>query len=334
MSEMSNIKISRIEIYHPNTVRDNSYYIDYFSKRGFEKEQSRHMLEDVLCRDKRYVIEKNSGENTLTMAIKAAKKVLKSLSIDGDQIDMICLATLSPEYTMPPTALHIHRAIGAKKKSICFDINLNCIGIPFCVDLLCHYMSANPTINKVMIIGSEYLTYLVQPDDFLHYGAFGDSACALILERTTGESCLVDSEFRADSLQVDIAKTPGCGYSHLLDATPEEIMFKGTQCSGNFEEIVSNIIKMIRRNDLSISDIKVFCISQFCKMYSEKLAEALNIDQSKVPFYGDKYGYTGCSSPFIVLYESIKGGKVKRGDYVFIWTAGYAMQESYLLIRY
>lgn len=334
MSEKDKIKISRIEIYHPETVRDNEYYMNYFAKKGIAREESRHMLEEVLCRDKRYVIEENSGENTLTMATKAAKKVLKSLNITGAEIDMICLATLSPEYTIPPTALHIHDAIGARKHSICFDINLNCIGMPFCIDLLSRYMCANDNIKKVLLIGSEYLTYLVQPDDFLHYGAFGDLACALVLEKTEGESCLLDTAFLADSAQVNIARAPGCGYSHLLDSTPEQIMLKGVQCKGNLEEIVSRVIRMIRKNNLSISDIKVFCVSQFCKAYSEQLCESLNIEQERVPYYGDKYGYTGCSSPLLVLYESIKAGKVKRGDYVFIWTAGYAMQESYLLLKY
>ncbi len=102
------MKISRIELYHPETMLAmNTTTTLPFFKYGMDKEQSRHILEYVLCRDKRYGIEKNLGENSMTVIVKAAKK-----------------------------------------NSICFDINFNCTGIPFCVNWLSHNVSADHSIKR------------------------------------------------------------------------------------------------------------------------------------------------------------------------------------------
>ena len=78
----------------------------------------------------------------------------------------------------------------------------------------------------------------------------------------------------------------------------------------------------------------MFCFSQFAFINIKAIRELMNIDEDKSIYIGDKYGYTGTTSPFIVLYEAIKQGKIKRGDYIVFWTFGSGSESIVMLYKY
>lgn len=97
---------------------------------------------------------------------------------------------------------------------------------------------------------------------------------------------------------------------------------------------VKNMRALMEENNLSIDDIKMFCLSQYALANVQSIRELLGIDESKSIFIGDQYGYTGTSSPYIALYEALKRGLVKRGDYIMIWTIGGGSENIAMLMRY
>ena len=109
----SYVRISQIAVYHPDRVLDNEYYFEHYRKQG---KDVKNLLENVYGRDKRYVIDENAEEkeNSLTMEIKAAKKVLEKASLTGKDIDMIVSASQIPEHVVPACSVMIHRAIEGK----------------------------------------------------------------------------------------------------------------------------------------------------------------------------------------------------------------------------
>lgn len=323
-------QIKGLAVYHPSSVKENDYYIEHFLKQG---QDITHFLEDVLGRKSRYVIE-DSKENSLTMAIIAAKEALEKADLTGKDMDMICLATNSAEYVVPPTAMFIHQAIGAGDEAICYDINVNCLGMTFAMDQAMRYMQTSKRVNRVLIVGSEYLTLTTDPTATLPYSCFGDSACAMILEKTEEASGLLDTRFYVNSMQVSKTAGPRCGFSHSLDAAKEEIYYKFEPADCEIELVAEKIKNFLAEYQLKPSDINSFCFSQFAYANVAQLKNLLNLQEDQVPYVGDRYGYTGSNSPFVALYETLEKRDIKRGDYIFIWTIGAATQHIFTLLKY
>ena len=91
---------------------------------------------------------------------------------------------------------------------------------------------------------------------------------------------------------------------------------------------------MLDKNGLTKDDISMFCFSQIAEKNIEILREKLDISQEKSLYVGDKYGYTGTTSPFIVLYEGVKNGQIKRGDYLIFSTVAAGSTHISVLIKY
>lgn len=327
-------KIINLAVYFPETILDNEFYVEHYKKKGISEEETLHMLHDTLGKERRHVIKENSGENSLTMAIHAAKSVLQKTNLSGSDIDVVCLCSLTAEYSVPPSSTLLSKAINGKKDSVCFDLNVNCTGMAFAYDTLVRYMSVNPAVNRILLVASDYLTYLVNPDDMIFYSSFADCALAMIIERTEENIGLLSSKFTFYPPKDDLARGPGCGFSKLLTSKPEEIRYWMQNTRGDTTEIFSIIRSMIEEANLKPEDIKLFCFSQFAERFILHTRNEFHLDEDTLPYIGNKYGYTGSTSVFLVLHEAIKHGKIKHGDYVFVFTSGYGVQEIYLLFRY
>lgn len=335
---MSNIVIREINIYHPKKVVDNEFYIQHFNEQG--KDIKRFLK--GLGREKRYIID-NEDENTLTMGIEAAKNVLESSNLKGEDIDMILFASQLPEYTMPSQALIVHHNIGGKLEAVCMDINVNCIGMLMAVEHATKYMKSSPNIKRALIIGSDYTSIHARKDEADTFANFGDAACALILENVADEdnekrSGYIDSMIYTESSEWGVVKYPACGMAqvHNEQTKAYDKLISWDPFNGMFvvNYAVECIRKMSDRSRFEIDDIKAYCFSQFGNVFEEPFNSHLKTDKEKFIYVGDKYGYTGTSSPFIALYEAVKTGKVKRGDLVCLWSVAINWTICTLVIRY
>ncbi len=328
---MYHFSIRGIEVYHGSTVKDNTSYIEHFKSRGKDVE---HFFRDVIGRDKRYLID-SEKENSLTMALEAVKKLLKNTGLSGDELDMIIFSSQLPEYVAPPSSVHIHAAVGGKEECVCYDMNVNCAGMSIALEHTAKYMAASPNIKKALIVGCDYVNMTVDPENEYCYGHYGDAACAVLLE-STGEDCgLLDSLYCVNSVEHNNILFPGVGFSKLFtveDRNQLRLSWKPFE-SVWIPHAAENLQKLLDRNQLNTSDIKMFCFSQFVYRNIEGLRKLLDIPEEKSLYIGDEYGYTGTSSPFIVLYESMRRGLVKKGDYVVIWTIGAGTENIALLFR-
>lgn len=92
--------------------------------------------------------------------------------------------------------------------------------------------------------------------------------------------------------------------------------------------------QIVKRNNMTIDDIDHYCLSQFALSNINKIKEHFSIPEEKITYVGDRYGYTGTSSPFVALYEGIQSGKIKRGDTVLFWTIGGGHEFITMLYKY
>ena len=329
---MDNMKIREIEISHGKNIVSNEYYLEHFKNQG---KDVKHFFEDVMGKRVRYEYDKET-ENALTLAIESSKAVLEKANIQGKDIDMIVYTGTLPEYASPISAMLLHSSIKGKKECFCHDLNLNCMGMTYSLDMINRYIKTNPKINKVLLVGSDILTCGANPKLEGNYGQFGDVSCAIILERTEDSSRLIDTKVHVNTEYINNIRFPKCGNSHMFDDIPIEERLTEWIASPPWwvDGIIEDIRILLDENRLTLDDISMICFSQIAIRNILKVREALGVSEEKTIFVADTYGYTGTSSPMLALYESIKRGKVKRGDYIIIATAAFGGSYITELIKY
>ena len=329
--DIKNICIKGIEIYYPENIVDVETIIDNHKKNGDDIEVE---IKSFFGKKNLRIID-NNKENSLTMAIEASKKVLKSNNLKGADIDMIAFSSLFPEYLSPPSSVLIHQAIKGKSSAICYDINANCIGMSFSLIQIYMQMQSDPKLNRVLLVGCDTMSMHLQKNTPLADACLGDAACAIILEKTEEDSKLIDYKYYIDSITyTKEIMFPKCGSSHIYDVPEEERRLAFGEPDAGMELVSDYIKNILSENNLTVDDISTFCFSQFAIYYIKYLEHSLSIPDEKCIYIGDKLGYTATTSPFIALYYAIKEKKIKRGDYIFIWTVGAGIQHVFALIKY
>lgn len=129
------VKLSYIDVCHGSKVISNDFYIEYFKKQD---KDVKHLLEDVMGRDKRYML--NDGESVLQLVIKAGKSVLKKANLEGKDIDAIIYSSILPEYISPATSIFIHKELNMSANVMCLDVNANCAGMAIAFENMSNYL--------------------------------------------------------------------------------------------------------------------------------------------------------------------------------------------------
>ena len=331
-----NVKINRIEYYHPETVYTN----DYFHKHFEEKGENIHKLLKITGRKNRF-ISTDENETSLTMAIAACKKVLEKANINKDDIGYLLYISQTPEFFVPTNAVKIHKELGLHHNILSFDMNCNCAGMVVGLEQAARYLKTNNRVKYALVVGSDQLFRYARESEAMAYSNFGESACAILLENTeSGTSDFIDSCAYTDSSLHDTINFPPNGLSKVL-ATDEFverdnkiIEWIGFETDRVYESAINSINDLINRNNLTKDDIKLYCLSQFVKKHIDDTRIALDEPEEKFPFVGDVFGYTGTTSPLMALTNAIEENKIKRGDHVILWTVGAGVCAPCVLLKY
>ncbi len=309
---------------------NKEHYLKFYEEEG----KDINSLLNVLGREDKYVID-SEDENTLTMGIKVAKQALKKSGLEGKDIDMIIFATQTPESLVPANSLQVHQAIQAGKQTLSMDLNTNCTGMLVAIEQASRTMLNNPRTNRALIIGSDELSLLCDTADPITYANFGDASCAVILEKTDENTGFIDAMYEVDTTNVKTLSFPVDGMTKFI---------KNQNSYGFIKEISSPrdtlpdtfelFERLLKDNGYTIDDVDFIAPSQFVLQNIKRIQEYYNLDSEQLLFVGDKYGYTGGTSPLLALYEGIKAGKVKRGDLILFYTIGTGHQIIAMLFKY
>ena len=330
---MTNVKIREMAIYHPKNKVGNDFYIEHFKKtQGVDLT---NFLVDICGRNTRYIIE-NKEENSVTMAIEASKRVLKKANMHAEELDMIIFASQVPEFSFPTNAVVLHHAIGAGRKTGILDLNANCSGMTTGLDQASRYLSSNPSMEKVLLVGSVASSLIMDPTDTITYPNFGDVAVALILEKTEEENIgLIDSMYFTESADFDKVTFPKNGLSkNLHNGKIDYVQWLPFPGDVSIPHATNLITELVERNGLTLAEVNAYCLSQFSISNMNKLRDNLGLKEQQMIYVGDTFGYTGTTSPLLALYQGVEDGKIKRGDTVLFWTVGIGYQLIAVLFRY
>ncbi|BBB90142.1 MAG TPA: ketoacyl-ACP synthase III [Methylomusa anaerophila] len=321
-----NVVIKELAVYYPEKAVGNEYFEEHFGDTNVSS------LMEHLGRVTRFLADEN--ETSLTMAFEACHKVLKYAQMEPEEIDMIVFSSETPEYTAPTNALKLNHMLKAKNAQIVFDLNNNCIGMLTTLDLVSNYAKNNPSLKHVLVVGSLLISSVVSWQDPVTYPNFGDSAAAVILEITNENEergFMGRAHYFTDSQYHDSIVMPACGFAKMYDKKLKNDDKRWNWTPFNFTFLSDNWAKLIRNNladhGLTPADVDHFVFSQFSKPDSEDTLKKLSVDPTNYSYVGDKFGYTGTTSPIFGLRNAIRTKRVQKGSKVILCSvgAGYSM---------
>lgn len=300
----------------------NEYYLEQIDEA--HREHGEHFLRNIMGRDVRYIADEQ--QTSLSLAIEASKQAIKENKVNVEDIDMIICISHTPEYASPTMARLVLDSIEGKDTVNCLDMNVNCTGMLVALDMADRYFRTDETMRNILVVQGDRNSSFNVEKTSPFFGCLGDIGCAVILERDD-ERGILSRHFIMDKKMGMNIVYPKDGYSK---ANP--VFYTEPNLDARVELGAALIEEKIGREKLD--QMKLICMSQFAYINCKKYLEMTQIEEEKVPYIGDKYGYTGASSPILALKQGIEEGKIHRGDTYLLWTYGAGTQHVVLEMKY
>jgi len=257
-------------------------------------------------------------ESTAAMAIYAARAAIERANINPMEIDLVIVATVTPEYPFPATACLVQSAIGAERAGA-FDLEAGCSGFVYGLAMAAG-MIRSEMYNTILVIGVETLSRIVDWNDRATAVLFGDGAGAAILRASEKPGGVMATVLGADGSGGELLILPAGGARH--PAAPETVLSKMHYARMNGREVYRFATRVmaeaaqivIKRAGWSLEQIDLFIPHQANVRIIESAAKALKLASDKVFVNLQNYGNTSAASIPIALCEAVDAGKIKPGD--------------------
>lgn len=273
------------------------------------------------------------------LAYNAAIKAIKAANLRTKDIDMIVVATISPDHPFPSTACILMKKLGLKNIPA-FDLSAGCTGWIYAMDMARQYVE-NGIAKNVLTIGVEILSKILNWKDRNTCVLFGDGAGAAIVSRaeTKDISRIIDCEITADGTYYEYLIQPAGGSRNPASTNTIKENKHTVEMQGNkiFKLAIKSMYSacdiVLKRNNLDVESIDWLITHQANKRIIEALGKKLKIDTKKVIVNIEKYANTSSATVPIALDEAIRAGKIRRGDMVLMASFGAGLTSGSVLIR-
>lgn len=269
----------------------------------------------------------SDGETTATLATEAAKNALANANLGPMDIDMLMVATITPEMGFPSTACFVQDAIGAKN-AWAFDLAAACSGFVYGLSIAQQFICSGRHKN-IMVIGAETLTKITNYEDRGSCILFGDGAGAVIVQgRKGGPKGIVYSCASADGSGWTSLNCKAYGSRYPADKPLEDP--KAIYMTINGKEVyhlaIRRIVEMVNecleKCNLTVEDVDVFIPHQMNARIIESVGKRLKFRDESIFINIDKCGNTSAASIPIAIDDCNRQGKIKPGDIVLLAAFG------------
>ena len=251
---------------------------------------------------------------------------LDHAKLSPKDIDAFIVATVTPDYPFPATACIVASKLGAHDKPA-FDLEIACSGFIYGLTVASSLVRAG-VYGRIMLIGAETLSKIVNKDDRSTAVLFGDGAGAVILE-ASAENSFLASELGADGTRPELLMVQAGGSRHPVDANALETRSNTIHMEGRevFKFAVTKMIdatdRALQKASLAKSDVDVLIPHQANKRIIDAAMKYLDMPQEKCVINIQEYGNTSAASIPIALSEAVRDGRVNAGDnIVFVGFGG------------
>lgn len=273
----------------------------------------------------------STGEGSADFAFHAAEKALEMSGVSAEELDLIIAATFTGDTLVPSVAGMVQMKLGAKCPA--FDINSACSGFIFALDIASGYF-ARGRVKKVLVIGSEKLSKIVNWKDRNTCVIFGDGAGAAVLE--AGDNFLSSKIYTYG--ENEVLHLPSYGGASPFDKTEhgDPYLFMDGQRTFKFavNAITSNYAAAAEEAGVSLSDIAYFIPHQANIRIIQFASKRMGIPMEKFFVNIEKYGNTSAASVPIALDELNRSGKLKKNDLIALAAFGGGLSSGACVIKW
>jgi len=253
------------------------------------------------------------------LAFEAAKRALAAADVDAASIDLIIVATSTPDMVFPSTACLVQQKLGVHGCAA-FDVQAVCSGFVYGITVA-DSMIRTGAASKALVIGAEVFSRILDFKDRTTCVLFGDGAGAVVLEASDAPGVLA-SELHADGRHVDILCTPGTVSGGQVLGDPllkmdGQAVFK--LAVGVLEQVARSVLAKAERSE---ADIDWLIPHQANIRIMQSTAKKLKLPMEKVIVTVDQHGNTSAASIPLALDEAVRAGKIQRGDTVMLEGVG------------
>ena len=278
-------------------------------------------------------------EATSDLALRAAQAALEAAGLDPADLDMILVATITPDMPFPSTACVLQDRLGARRAGA-VDLSAACSGFIYGLGLADGLIRAG-TARTVLLLGAETLTKVVNWQDRNTCVLFGDGAGAVVLRADEGERGILSTHLYADGSKGSLLILPGCGSRHPVSHAAVDAGLAKMQMNGGNEVFKLAVRAMedaaltaLKQHGLEVSDVDHLITHQANLRIISALGQRLGVPEHKVEVTIRKYGNTSAASIPIALDEAVRAGRVKAGEIVLVCAFGGGLTWASSLIRW
>ncbi len=260
----------------------------------------------------------SSEQTTASLATDAALKALEIARVNPDKLDLIIVATSSPEHIFPATACLVQDRLGASNAGA-FDLLAACSGFIFALNMATQAIRSG-SLNNALVIGAETLSRLVDWSDRNTCVLFGDGAGAFVLQASEERGGVITSVMRSDGSGGDLLCVPAGGSfapasletvamgKHFIKMNGREVFRFATRV------IAQATVETVEKAGLKLDDIQLFIPHQANQRIVEAAMRSMNVPMERCVLNIDRYGNTSTASIPIAACEAARDGRLKAGD--------------------
>lgn len=295
-----------------------------------EKVVTNHDLEKIVdtsdewIRTRTGIAERRIADDTIDtsyMAVEASKKALEDAGISGEDIDLILVATVTPDRAFPAVACVIQEAIGAKHAAA-MDLSAACAGFMYGMITAQQFIQTG-TYKNVLVVGSDKLSKIVDWNDRNTAVLFGDGAGAVVMGAVSEGKGVLSFELGAD----------GSGGKHLYQ--DEYVMMNGREVfKFAVRQLGDSCLRVLEKAGLTKEDVDFLVPHQANIRIMESARERLNLPKEKMSMTIEKFGNTSASSIPIAMVEELQNGRIQDGDLIILVGFGGGLTWGAVALRW
>ena len=277
-------------------------------------------------------------ESTSDLAAKAALAAMENAGITAEEIDLILVATITPDMFFPSTACFVQTKIGATNAA-CFDVSAACSGFLYAVEIAQQFITSH-TYDTILVIGAEKLSSIVDWTDRNTCVLFGDGAGAAILRHRGGGHGVISTFMGSDGGLADILHIPGGGSKFPITKDNADQRLNCIKMNGKetYKHAVTSMMEAAQRvlADANLKPEDLACIipHQANLRIIEAIAHRLKIPMDRFMINLDRYGNTSAAAVAIALDEANRTGRMQVGDYVLLVVFGGGLTWASSVIQW
>jgi 3-oxoacyl-[acyl-carrier-protein] synthase III len=280
----------------------------------------------------------SDNEFVSTLAARAARSAMELAGVTAADIDMIVVATVTPDYPFPATACLVQNELKAFNAAA-FDISAACSGFIYALSIVDKFIRTG-SVRRAIVVGAEVLSRVVDWSDRNTCCLFGDGAGAVVVEASEGAHGILSTHIHSDGSYWELLYQPGVGSRNpaVQKTIDEGLAFLRMQGNEVFKLAVRAMedaaLEALTANELSIADLSLFIPHQANRRIIDAIGKRLGLGAEKVFVNLERFGNTSAASIPIALDEANRTSRINEGDLVLFDAFGGGLTWASALVRW